>query len=273
MTYQQIERMTPAAAPARVGQGTAVEQSRAVAEVQAAIVVAQQCPRDISAAIAEMRQSCTQPYLADKAFYRFPRAGQTVSGPSVHLARELARCWGNVQYGLAELRRDDEYGESEMQAFAWDVQKNSRNSSTFIVPHKRDQKGGPKQLTDMRDIYENNANNGARRVREAIFAILPPWFVEEAKELCAKTLRDGGGKPLNIRVADAIKAFEGIGVTTDRIETKLGRQSGKWTEHDVAQLLVIFRSVQQGEVSVDDEFPAPRVTADEITDAGSAVTS
>ncbi|MFC9753010.1 hypothetical protein [Streptomyces sp. NPDC056921] len=271
MSYQQIERMTPAAAPARVGQGTAVEQSRAVAEVQAAIVVAQQCPRDINAAIAEMRQSCIQPFLADKAFYRFPRAGQTVSGPSVHLARELARCWGNVQYGLAELRRDDEYGESEMQAFAWDVQKNSRNSSTFIVPHKRDQKGGPKQLTDMRDIYENNANNGARRVREAIFAILPPWFVEEAKELCAKTLRDGGGKPLNIRVADAIKAFEGIGVTTDRIETKLGRPSGRWTEHDVAQLQVVFRSVQQGEVSVDDEFPAPRVTTEEITGAGSGV--
>ncbi|MEU0992321.1 hypothetical protein [Streptomyces sp. NPDC005953] len=261
---QPIERMTPAAAPARVGQGTAVEQSRAVAEVQAAIVVAQQCPRDISAAIAEMRQSCTQPYLAEKAFFRFPRGGQTVSGPSVHLARELARCWGNIQYGLVEMRRDDAYGESEMQAFAWDVQKNSRNSSTFIVPHKRDQKGGPKALTDMRDIYENNANNGARRVREAIFAILPPWFVEEAKELCAKTLRDGGGKPLNIRVADAIKAFEGIGVTADRIETKLGRPSGKWTEHDVAGLQITFRSIQQGEVTADEEFPAPRVTAEEI---------
>ncbi|KUH38418.1 MULTISPECIES: hypothetical protein [Streptomyces] len=270
MTYQDIERITPAPAPARLGQGTAVEQSRAVAEVQAAIVVAQQCPRDISAAIAEMRQSCAQPYLAERAFFRFPRAGQTVSGPSVHLARELARCWGNVQYGLAELRRDDEYGESEMQAFAWDVQKNSRTSSTFIVPHKRDQKGGPKQLTDMRDIYENNANNGARRVREAIFAILPPWFVEEAKELCARTMRDGGGKPLNIRIADAVKAFEGMGVTADRIETKLGRPTGKWTEHDVAQLQVIYRSVQQGEVSVDDEFPAPRVTADEITGTGPA---
>ncbi|MFD9752632.1 hypothetical protein ACFWYQ_21230 [[Kitasatospora] papulosa] len=265
MSYQQIERMTPAAAPARVGQGTAVEQSRAVAEVQAAIVVAQQCPRDINAAIAEMRQSCTQLYLAERAQFRFPRAGSTVSGPSVHLARELARCWGNIQYGLVEMRRDDEFGESEMQAFAWDVQKNSRNSSTFIVPHKRDQKGGPKQLTDMRDIYENNANNGARRVREAIFAILPPWFVEEAKELCAQTIRDGGGKPLNIRVADAIKAFEGIGVTADRIETKLTRPSGKWTDHDVAQLIVIFRSIQQGEVTADEEFPAPRVTVDEIT--------
>lgn len=269
---QPIERMTPAAAPARVGQGTAVEQSRAVAEVQAAIVVAQQCPRNISAAIAEMRQVCTQPYLAERAFFRFPRGGKTVSGPSIHLARALASCWGNVDYGLVEMRRDDEYGESEMKAYAWDVEKNTRTSSTFIVPHKRDQQGGPKQLTDMRDIYENNANNGARRVREAIFAILPPWFVEEAKELCGQTLRDGGGKSLPQRVADAIRAFEGIGITADRIEAKFGRESGKWTDHDVAQLGITFRSIQQGEVTAEDEFPT-LVTLSELTgtvDGGAA---
>jgi hypothetical protein len=259
-----VERPAPATAPARIGQGTAVEQSRAVAEVQAAIVVAQQVPRDINSAIFEMRQSCQQMFLAERAFFRYSRGSGNITGASVHLARELARCWGNIQYGLVEMRRDDEFGQSEMQAFAWDVEKNSRNSSTFIVPHKRDQKGGPKQLTDMRDIYENNANNGARRVREAIFAILPPWFVEEAKQICTKTLADGGGKPLPQRIADAIRAFEGIGITQDRIETKLGRPSGKWTEHDVAQLLVAFQSIQRGEVTADEEFPLPRVTVDEI---------
>jgi hypothetical protein len=263
VSNQSIERVSHS--PARIGQGTAVEQSRAAAEVQAAVVVAQQCPRNINTAIAQMRESCKQPYLAERAFFRYSRAGSQITGPSVHLARELARVWGNVQYGLVEMRRDDDYGQSEMQAFAWDVQTNSRNSSTFIVPHRRDTKQGVKQLTDMRDIYENNANNGARRVREAIFAILPPWFVEEAKEICNRTLRDGGGKPLAQRVADAIKTFEGLGVTADSIETKLGRPSGNWTEHDVAQLLVIYRSINQGEVTADDEFPAARVTAEEIT--------
>jgi hypothetical protein len=251
--------------PGRIGQGTAVEQSRAVAEVQAAIVVAQQCPRNLTLALQQMRQSCQQTALAERAFFRFPRAGGAVSGPSVHLARELARCWGNIQYGLIELRRDDEYGQSEMQAFAWDVQTNSRNSSTFVVPHKRDTKDGAKQLTDMRDIYENNANNGARRVREAIFAILPPWFVEEAKELCSQTLRGGGGKPLPQRIADAIRVFDGLGVSEDRIAQKFGRPSEKWTDYDVAQLTVTYKSLQQGAVTIEDEFPAERVTASEIS--------
>lgn len=264
---QSIEHLVPSAAPSRVGQGTAVEQSRAVAEVQAAIVVAQQCPRNITSAIAEMQQVCRRKRLAEKAFYSFPRASSTVSGPTVQLARELARCWGNVQYGLIEMRRDDEYGESEMQAFAWDVEKNSRVSSTFIVPHRRDTSNGTKKLTDMRDIYESNANNGARRVREQIFAVLPGWFVDEAIDTCRQALADGGGVPLPQRIAKAVQVFEGIGVHTDRIETKLGRPSSKWTEHDVAELQILFRSIDRREVTIDEAFPQPRVTADEITQA------
>jgi hypothetical protein len=266
----EIQQMRPAATPTRVGQGTAVEQSRAAAEVQAAVVVAQQCPRNITAAIAEVEQVCRQKALAERAFYSFRRAGSTVSGPTVHLARELARCWGNVQYGLVELRRDDEYGQSEMQAFAWDVEKNSRVSNTFIVPHRRDTKDGPKPLTDMRDIYESNTNNGSRRVREAIFAVLPSWFVEKGIEACRATLRDGGGVPLPQRIAEAVKAFEGLGVTADRIETKLGRPSSKWTEHDVSELRILYQSIDRREITVDESFPPPRVTVEEIDRAEQA---
>nr|WP_202447242.1 hypothetical protein [Streptomyces sp. SID5468] len=257
--------MTPAPAPARIGQGTAVEQSRAAAEVQAAVVVAQQCPRDVQRAIAEMGQVCGNPRLAEKAFYSYPKGKTTVTGPSVFLARELARIWGNMQHGLIEMRRDDQYGESEMQAFAWDVEKNSRVSTTFIVPHKRDKRGGPEKLTELRDIYENNTNNGARRVRQAIFAVLPDWFVEDAIETCRRTLRDGGGVPLPMRIANAVARFETLGVTGEQLKTRVGRPSGRWTEHDVVELGILFQSIERREVTVEEAFPARQVTAAEIT--------
>ena len=247
-----------------IGQATAVEQARAVAEVQAAVIVAQQVPRDMSKAVSEMRESCDQPGLADRAFYKYPRGGQSVSGPSVHLARELARTFGNVQYGIVELRRDDIGKYSEMQAWAWDVQTNTRASNTFVVPHKRDKKGGPEVLTDLRDVYENNANMGSRRLREAIFSILPTWFTEEAKDRCMRTLESGGGKSLAQSVADAISRFDELGVPVDRIEAKLERKKKDWTAHDVAQLRVSYSSVKQGTVSVEDEFPQVRVSAASI---------
>jgi AcrR family transcriptional regulator len=261
--------MAPAPVPARIGQGTAVEQSRAVAEVQAAVVVAQQVPRSIGVARTAMQESCQQAGLAERAFYRYPRGGQTISGDSVHLARELARCWGNVQYGINELRRDDEFGQSEMQAWAWDVQTNARSSQTFIVPHKRDKRGGAERLVDLRDIYENNANMGARRLREAIFSILPPWFTEEARELCTQTLERGDGRPLDERIDSAVKVFDALGISAERLEQKLGRPYDRWTGYDIAQLRITHKSIQRGEVTVDDEFPPPRVTVDEITQGAS----
>ncbi|BDQ19729.1 V-type ATPase subunit [Rhodococcus qingshengii] len=247
-----------------ISQATAVEQSRAIAEVQASVFVAKQSPRIKDMAVAEMRDSTAQKSVGDKAFFRFPRGGQTVTGPSVHLARELARCWGNINYGVIELRRDDEKGESEMQAYAWDLETNTRNAQTFIVPHKRDQRSGPQKLTDMRDIYENNANAGARRVREAIFAVLPSWFIDEAVDRCNETIKKGGGVPLPQRIANSIGHFEGIGVTRAQLESKIGRPSDKWNEHDVSQLGVTFSSINRGEVTRDEEFPPARVTAGEI---------
>jgi hypothetical protein len=155
-----------------------------------------------------------------------------------------------------------------MQAFAWDVEKNSRNSSTFIVPHFRDTKQGPKKLTDTRDIYEINTNNGARRVREAIFAILPPWFVEEAKQICMQTLKNGGGeKPLPQQIADAIGRFsDELGVSEQRITAKYGPTSA-WTTHEVAQMRIIYRSLKNGEVTVEEEFPAVGVTGADFAPA------
>ena len=258
------QHTAPIAAPARVGQATAVEQSRAVAEVQAAVVVAQQVPRRLDVARTAMQESCAQLGLADRAFYSFPRGGQTVAGPTVYLARELARCWGNVQHGIAELRRDDVHGESEMQAWAWDVQTNTRTSHTFVVPHKRDTKKGAVPLVDLRDIYENNANQGARRLREAIFAILPPWFTEEAVDICRGTLEHGDGRPLADRIDAAVGAYEGLGITVGRLEQKLGRPRGQWTGPDLAQLRITHKSIQRGELTVDETFPQARVTAAEL---------
>lgn len=260
-----LDRLVGPSAPAlAASQATAIEQSRAVAEVQAMVVVAQQRPRNIQAALAEMRQSCAMKEMAERAFYRYSRGGQTVTGPTVHLMRELARCFGNVTHGVNELSRNDEAGVSEMQAYAWDLQANTRSAQIFMAPHKRDKKGGAVRLEDIRDVYEATANQGARREREAIRRVLPPWFVEEAIAICNQTLNDGGGRPLPQRIADAIKRFEQIGVTVDAIEQKLGRPSGKWTAHDVAQLGVIWKSIDRGEITVEDEFPTERVTVAEI---------
>ena len=249
--------------PAVATQATAVEQARAVAEVAAAVQVAQQNPRDIRRAWADMQEACGRLGLASRAFYNVKNRG---SGPSVHLARELARIWGNMDYGVHELYRDDARAMSEIRAYAWDQQTNMRSSRTFQVPHARMANGQRKPLTDLQDVYLNNQNIGARAVRESIFAALPADFVAEAQERCRATIERGDGKPLVERIAAMVEVFKPLGVTVAQIEDRLDRKRGQWTAADVADLAVVYASIKRGETTAAEEFPPPRVTAAEIAE-------
>lgn len=253
--------MTQSQATEPASEATQIEQSRAIAQVQGALVVAQQRPRNVMDAMTRIREACGNQRLADRAFFRYQRGGNNITGPSIHLATELARCWGNIEFGIVELRRDDRKAESEMLAVAWDLETNTRVTNSFIVPHKRDTKHGQKDLTDLRDIYENNANAGARRLRECIFRILPVHVREEATDLCNETLEHGGGEPLATRIDKMMAAFADFKVTTTQIERRLGIAVVKMKPVDLANLGIVYQSIRRGEVRVEDEFPPDRAKA------------
>lgn len=250
-----------------VGQGTHVEQARAIAEVRAAVMIAMESPRDMGRAIAQMREVCRIPKLAERAFYSVKRGKMKVqdgngrekwvdnfaSGESIHLARELARCWGNINYGVKELSQDETRGQSEMLAFAWDMETNARSEITFIVPHVKG--SARRRLTGTQEIYENNASFSGRRLREVIFNVLPVWFREEAAEICHKTLESGGGVPLEKRRADCIEGFGSLGVSREQLEAYVGKDFAQATAEDIAQLGVTYRSIKRNEVSKDEIFP------------------
>ena len=242
-------------------QATAIEQARTIAEVQAAVTVAQAIPRDIQRAVAEMRDSCGRLSVANRAFYSVPNRG---NGPTVHLARELARIWGNIDYSVRELHRDDEAGSSEVLAMAWDQQTNVRSSRSFQAPHAKMARGQRQALVDLDDIYRNNQNVGAKAVRECILSVLPRWFVEEAQDVCRRTLDQGEGAPLPDRIAAMVKAYAGIGVDVPRLEAKTGKKRGQWDAGDVAQLGIDYTSITRDGVDADALFPVRPVTADEL---------
>ncbi|MDO3261399.1 hypothetical protein P5V33_15795 [Mycobacteroides abscessus subsp. abscessus] len=269
MTVTPYQPISPAPRTA-VSQATSVEQSRAVAEVQSAVIVAQQIPRDMQRAEAEMRDACGRMTMAEQAFYQVKNRG---TGPSVHLMRELARVWGNVQYGVNELHRDDNRAESEVLAWAWDVQTNTRATRTFIVPHARMKQGRRQELTDLGDITNNNNNAGARAVRECISAILPKWFTEEAQNICKNTIENGEGVPLPKRVEIMLGKFREIGITEAQLETKIGKKRGAWDAGDVAQMGITYTSITRDGMDKAEAFPVTSSLTEEITAASKPATA
>ena len=86
-------------------------------EVQAAVFMAKQFPRDIQSSINNVIMSCKRPSLAEAAVYEYPRGGTKVTGASIRLAEAIAQAWGNIDTGVIELERRD--GESTAMAYAW----------------------------------------------------------------------------------------------------------------------------------------------------------
>ncbi|WP_010508367.1 hypothetical protein [Komagataeibacter europaeus] len=232
----------------------AVESQRAAAEVQGRMIVAKQWPRDAATAYARTMDACRRKGLADCAIYTYKRGSQNVSGPSIRFAEELARNWGNIEYGLRELSRRP--GESEMQAFAWDLETNTLSVQNFTVAHKRDTKGGGYALKDERDIYEVTANMGARRLRARILAILPPELIDDAVAECKRTIAQGGKESLADRIRKMTQGMLRVNVTVEMLAERLGHPIDQTNTDELVELQGIYTSIKDGQTKVSDWFGA-----------------
>lgn len=231
--------------------------ARASQEVQAAMVIAKKFPRDEAAAYNRIMRACKRPSLAEVACYAYPRGGTTVTGPSIRMAECLAQNWGNVDFGVVELSQD--FGESQVMAYAWDLETNTRQTKIFTVKHQRKAQGQIKTLDDPRDIYEMVANQGARRVRACILGVIPGDIVEAAVVECEKTLKEGSKEPLADRARKMVSAFSEMGVTQGMLEQRIGHKIDAVSEQEMVNLRRIYTSLKDGAAKREDFFVAEAV--------------
>jgi hypothetical protein len=259
---------TEAKSPTIVRPQTALantDQQRAVAEVQAAMMIARSNPRDEIAALDRIINACTRPGLAEAAVYQYARGGSDISGPSIRLAEVLAQQWGNIQYGVREI--EQRHGESVVQAYAWDVQTNVRREMTFTVAHKRDTKRGSYKIEDSRDLYELIANMGARRVRACILGIIPGDITEAAVAQCEVTMKAKADTSPDA-IKKMVEAFAALGVTRDHLEKRLQRHLDAITPAQVVGLKKVYASLRDGMSVPGDWFDvAPPAAPAEATNA------
>lgn len=240
-------------APARSSQQNAIaktDEARAVAEVQAAMMIARANPRDQIAAMDRILNACTRPTLAEAAVYTYAKGGSNVSGPSIRLAEAMAQSWGNMQFGLRELSQSN--GESTVQAYAWDVETNTRREITFQVPHLRHTRKGAYKLEDPREIYELVANQGSRRLRACILAVIPGDVTEAAVNQCEMTMHAKADTSPEA-IQKLLAAFDGFGISKEQIETRIQRRVDAIQPAQIVSLRKIFASLKDG-MSVPSEW-------------------
>ena len=153
-----------------------------------------------------------------------------------------------------------------MQAYCWDLETNTMSLQNFTNKHIRESKYGNTELKSQRDIYELNANMGARRLRSRILAILPPDLVEACIQECKKTLAGDNTNPFIDKVNNMVVAFQKLGVSKEQLEKRLNHTVESITEQELLEMIGIFNGIKNKETKVSEWFEQPR-TASALTEA------
>lgn len=245
-----------------------IESQRAIAEAQGKLTLAKRFPRDPNAALAELISACKNLSLAKVAFYSVPRGQGKVTGLSIRLMEECARCWGNIDYGHRELSRDNK--KSEVEVYAWDMQTNTFRRRQVTVMHVMDTRDGQKALRDQKDIDDKIANISSKQARGCLQAILPKWLIEEAQAQCKKTLEGASDQPIEVRVRAMVLYFDGLGVKVPQIEEYLEHPLATATLDDLVTLGGIANAIKEG-AKVADYFDMQVTAATKAATLGAGI--
>ena len=238
--------------PAAVAQQANSDEARAIQEVQASMLIAKRFPRDQIQAMDRILTACQRPTLAAAALYSYARGGSSITGPSIRLAEAIAQNWGNISFGIRELSNANK--ESTVEAFAWDLETNTRQTKVFSVRHERHTRKGVTKLTDPRDIYETVASNGARRLRACLLGVIPSDVVEAAVNQCEETARASADMSKD-GLKKIIDAFGELGVSKKMIEEKIQCRFEAIKPAQVVNLRKIYQSISDGMSSPVEWFP------------------
>lgn len=230
-----------------------VESEREIESVRGRLYLAKTYPRDLKKVREDVLSSCKLVSMASVAFYTLPRGDKSVTGSSIRLAEEIARCCGNIEYGHIELSRSST--KSEVKVYAWDLQSNVMSSRQMTVEHVIDLAGGKFRPTkSQKEIDDLISNKASKSLRGRLLAVLPRHIVEESEEQCRLTLTECK-TPISAREIEAmVQAFSKFGAKKADLEKFLGCSVEKMTRSQYAEMIGIGNALKEGMDSVENIF-------------------
>jgi hypothetical protein len=241
--------------------GRAAEEARV--ELQSAIIIAHKFRRNKSQAYQELLESCARTGFAERVTYVFPRWDKEkeqnidITGPSVYLAREAARLYGNMRWGAIIIADDDE--TRTVEGFAYDLEGNNRvcAQATFKKEGWLGRGKGWGRLNE-RGIRELSARQAAFLIRNSLLELIPRDFIDDAMEAAGQTLESQAKKDPKAESKKIIIAFSGIGVHVAELEQLLGHPLDSASPAEIRRLRSIYKSIEDGNSVLADHINKPQ---------------
>lgn len=225
-------------------------------EIQGAMTLAKKFPRNEDAAFQQLMKACGRTSFAEDAEYSFPRGGQPIKGPSINLAREAGRIWGNLRFGCHIINDLD--GFRQIRGWAYDLQTNTKVEAEdgFKKLVFRKNKGWVEP--DERDLRELTNRRAAILIRNCILSLLPKDLIEDALETVHNTLKERAAKDPDGERKKVLTAFSGLNITAEMLEAYLRHPLAQSSPAEIADLRSVYKSIADGN-STWAEYVSPTV--------------
>jgi hypothetical protein len=206
-------------------------------------------------------------------FYRFPvkkkDGGQDwIEGPSIKLANDVARIFGNNINEVREIDVGDAWvfyaRFSDIETgFSMERAYRQRKSQTSMKTKDAD-----RQLDIAYQIGQSKA------IRNCIINSLQ-IYADYAFEHARNSLVDKIGKDLANYRQRTLEGLARIPIALNRVERVIGRPNQSWLAPDIARVIAMAKAVSDGMASADETFPpleqpAPQPATAESSPTGAA---
>lgn len=253
--------------------------AEAEAEVKARVALALARPRNAALAEKRILEACRRPAFADLATWERPvgkkkndatGAWEDVikEGPSIRLAEECARNWGNIYCTVRVIFESDEV--RVIRVGAMDLETNWSESDDItiqkVVERSKLRKGDvpikTREGSNGQVVYVIPADEGALRVKERaeiakikrglLLQLLPSDTVEAAFELAKTTAAEADATQQEARRQQAVKAFAKLNVSHEQLEKVVGKPLAEWGPVELGELRRRHAAVRDGEMSLKE---------------------
>lgn len=199
--------------------------------------------------------------MGEQYFYRFPvknrKTGKTdyIEGPSVKLANDLCRVYGNCEVDC----RAQDYGDSwQFHARFIDLETGYSLTRPFQARKSGGKIGGADDERRLDIAFQIGASKAIRNVVVNALQSFADFTFDEARQ----SLVDKIGKDVEgwrKRTAARIASL----VAIERVEASIGRKVADWLVPDIARIIAMGKAISDGMASVDETFPPLKAAAPE----------
>jgi hypothetical protein len=240
--------------------GNVYQQDKATIDVQ--IATAKAYPRNLRRSTENAIAIVTiDKDTATTCTYSLPRGGKSITGPSVHLAKILAQCWGNMRIEAKVMSVDDKTLTS--QGIAFDLE----NNLAIKVEVKRSIMTKSGRMNDDMIVVTGNAANSIA-LRNAVLGVIPRSIVDKVHNEAKRTII-GDISDKSKLIAKRKQVFDGLKDMYSLSEKEILSAIGKAaidhvTGDDLITLIGVGQAIKDGDITVEFAFKAGVKSKDDI---------